>query len=326
MPTAEREPLQIVFVTSSSRSGSTLLDILLGSMDGFLSTGELRHIWIRGLQQDWICGCGQRFSRCDFWLEVLKVAFGKLDRKDVDRIVLLQKHLERTRNLVFSTLRSDRVLSPAALEYQQVLRSLYEATQQISGCNIIVDSSKLASHGYIVHRMVRDSDRHAFHSVHLIRDSRAVAYSWYKLLKNPDSRDLPGANLIRSFRFARGWTGSNLTSHLLSGKVDRATTMFYEDLSSNPTRVFSGFLTEAGLLESGSLVRLDARPRSHHTVSGNPMRMSDKPLVIRPDLAWKTGLPGTIRWGVTALTFPFLVKYGYVGRGRGGHRRGSDTQ
>jgi Sulfotransferase family len=312
---APSTPVTIVFVTSSSRSGSTLLDILLGSVDGCLSTGELRHIWIRGLQQDWVCGCGKRFSQCEFWTEVLRSAFGKLDRNEVERIVGLQRDLERTRNIVESRFDGDRPLSPPALEYREILRALYEAAQRVSGCNVIVDSSKLASHGYLVDRMVRDSGRHAFHSIHLIRDSRAVAYSWYKLLKEPGATDLPELDVIRSFKFSRGWVGSNLTSHILNHKVERATTMYYEELSADPARVFSNFLVEAGLAESGSLPRLDAKPGSHHTVSGNPMRMSDKPLEIRPDLAWKTSLPRSIRWGVTALTWPLLLRYGYLGKG-----------
>lgn len=309
----EQKPIQIVFVTSSSRSGSTLLDILLGSVDGCFSTGELRHIWIRGLQQDWTCGCGKPFSKCEFWPEVLRTAFGKLGRQDVERIVFLQKHLESTRNLLFSRFSSGRTLSPEGREYQQVMRSLYEATQELSGCNVIADSSKLASHGYIVHRMAEDSNLHTFHSVHLIRDSRAVAYSWYKLIKASGGKDWPGSNLMRSFGFSRGWIGSNLTSHLLSGKVEGASSMFYEDLSTHPVEIFSDFLTQAGLLEPGSMARVDTRPKNNHTVSGNPMRMSDKPLEIRPDLAWKTKLPGAARWGVTALTFPFLLRYGYLG-------------
>ncbi|MGD8362438.1 MAG: hypothetical protein PVJ04_13510 [Gemmatimonadota bacterium] len=306
-------PYSILFVTSSSRSGSTLLDILLGSLDGYFSTGEIRHIWYRGLLEDWPCGCGEPFSKCEFWPEVIRSAFGSLTRKDAERIVELQKQEERTHRLVFSSLRPERPLSPQSLEYQQRLLALYDATRKISGCRNIVDSSKLGSHGYVVSRMANDSGRVDFRSVHLIRDSRAVAYSWYKILKSRGGEPPSGSNLFRSVAFSRGWIGSNLTSHILARRVEGQTVMFYEDLARRPTEVLSRFLSEIGLVEAGSIVKAEAKPTSHHTVSGNQMRMSDKPLEIRPDMAWKKSLPRTLCWGVTLLTSPFLYRYGYLG-------------
>ncbi len=36
---------RVLFIAGPGRSGSTLLDLLLGQIDGFTSTGELRLIW-----------------------------------------------------------------------------------------------------------------------------------------------------------------------------------------------------------------------------------------------------------------------------------------
>jgi len=52
---------KIILIAGHSRSGSTLLDRLLGEMDGFVTVGELRCLWIRGLREDQLCGCGTAF-------------------------------------------------------------------------------------------------------------------------------------------------------------------------------------------------------------------------------------------------------------------------
>ena len=35
-------PIKVVYITGAGRSGTTLLDILLGELDGFFSAGEMR--------------------------------------------------------------------------------------------------------------------------------------------------------------------------------------------------------------------------------------------------------------------------------------------
>ena len=49
-------PVKVAFVSSWSRSGSTLLDLLLGRLPGFWSAGEIRYLWDRGLLEDQLCG------------------------------------------------------------------------------------------------------------------------------------------------------------------------------------------------------------------------------------------------------------------------------
>ena len=58
---------KIILIAGHSRSGSTLLDRLLGEMDGFVTVGELRCLWIRGLIDDQLCGCGAAFQSCEHW-------------------------------------------------------------------------------------------------------------------------------------------------------------------------------------------------------------------------------------------------------------------
>ena len=65
---------KIILIAGHSRSGSTLLDRLLGEMDGFVTVGELRCLWIRGLIDDQLCGCGVAFQSCDHWQDIVNDA------------------------------------------------------------------------------------------------------------------------------------------------------------------------------------------------------------------------------------------------------------
>src|SRR6266542_1121845 len=45
----DERPPTVLFIGGYSRSGSTLLDLLLGQLPGFFSSGELAYIWSHGL-------------------------------------------------------------------------------------------------------------------------------------------------------------------------------------------------------------------------------------------------------------------------------------
>ncbi len=57
-------------------------------------------------------------------------------------------------------------------QYATVLRSLYSAVAEVSGCDVLVDSSKRL-HGYPTLRCEGIDTR----VVHMVRESRAVAHS-----------------------------------------------------------------------------------------------------------------------------------------------------
>ena len=66
--------------------------------------------------------------------------------------------------------------------YTAALRRLYEAFHDVGHAGIIVDSSKDVSTLYLLTQMADVRLR----LLHLVRDSRAVAYSWMKRIVRPD--------------------------------------------------------------------------------------------------------------------------------------------
>ncbi len=67
---------RVLFLGGLGRSGTTLLERILGELPGVTPLGEVVHLWQRGIRADEKCGCGVRFAACPFWQRVGEHAFG----------------------------------------------------------------------------------------------------------------------------------------------------------------------------------------------------------------------------------------------------------
>ena len=76
------DKIKILYIAGAGRSGSTLIDILLGKIDGFTSFGELRWIWQRSFRENQLTGDDLPFKESPFWNEVVQQAFGGFDKID----------------------------------------------------------------------------------------------------------------------------------------------------------------------------------------------------------------------------------------------------
>src|SRR4029450_12109098 len=68
-PSGQPRPT-VLYLGGLGRSGTTVLERVLGELPGVCSVGELVHLWRRGVLDDETCGCGSAFSACPFWSEV----------------------------------------------------------------------------------------------------------------------------------------------------------------------------------------------------------------------------------------------------------------
>ncbi|MCZ7671658.1 MAG: sulfotransferase [Chloroflexi bacterium] len=67
------EKIPVLFIAGAGRSGSTLLERMLGQTADLSPIGELRHLGRQDFELD-LCGCGQRFQECPFWAAVFAEA------------------------------------------------------------------------------------------------------------------------------------------------------------------------------------------------------------------------------------------------------------
>ncbi|MDQ3927328.1 MAG: hypothetical protein M3272_10185, partial [Actinomycetota bacterium] len=83
--------IKVLYIAGFGRSGSTLLGNVLGQVDDFVSVGEIRNIWLHGLIQNKVCGCGAPFKECEMWQPVLNEAFGDRGGVDPEKMIQLRE-------------------------------------------------------------------------------------------------------------------------------------------------------------------------------------------------------------------------------------------
>jgi hypothetical protein len=198
--------------------------------------------------------------------------------------------------------------------YLPILRALYSGIGQVSGQDIVVDSSKLPMHAGLLRQIPLD-----VRVVHLVRDSRGVVFSWRKQVERDRASASTGPRFLERYGTVSA-SGRYLLYNALTGRLGRTGTplleLRYEDLVTAPEASLRRVATFAGAMpsvEDLAFVRpagLDLRP--NHTVDGNPMRFSVGTVALVPDQEWRTRMPRADRVTVSALTFPLLRRYGYV--------------
>ncbi len=307
---------KVLYIVGTMRSGSTLLDLMLGKAKGYFSTGELNLIWNQAFVNNLLCGCGVQFRECEFWTDVVTKAFGGWEKIDARKINKIWLSIGRLRKYFFSGFirlgayhKNNR-----NAEYFEAQERLYKAVSFVSGCKIVVDSSKMPTRAYILEN-ISSIDLYV---LHLVRDSRAMAFSMQRKKIKPEVSDflayLPKIGLIKS---AIIWNGINLVSHHLKQTMSRSDRYFrikYEEFVENP---------EGTLVRIGEYVGvpidvdffIDSQTANfgvNHTVAGNPIRFKNGVNSIQLDDEWRYKMPKLQQQLVTVLTWPFLKLYGYI--------------
>jgi hypothetical protein len=309
--------VRVLYVGGLGRSGSTLIERLIGQLPGVCPVGELVHLWERGITEGERCGCGEPFRQCLFWQQVGKAAFGGWDQVAISRVATLRSQVDRNRFIPALARRDLRPKMRQVLtEYTSYYARMYAAITQVSGCELVVDSSKHPSLAHCL-RWQADVDLRV---LHLVRDSRAVAYSWSRQVLRPDTDRQSYMTRYSPAMAAGQWNVQNAAFHLLARRGCPTMRLKYEDFIAEPELTLRRVTGFAGLPAQASYPFLTADGASRwahlgggHSVSGNPMRFTTGQVPIRRDERWRTSMPKVQQRAVTALTLPLLAGYGYLG-------------
>jgi Sulfotransferase family len=321
--------VKILYVGGYGRSGSTLVGRVLGGLPDTVCVGETRYLWSRGLLDNVECGCGAPFRSCPFWSAVGDEAFGGWSRVDAERLTEVDRVTNLLATLPFYWMPWLRpALTDTIGDYAARLSALYAAISRVSGAKTIIEISKDPTFACLLMRMPRSD----VHILHLVRDSRAVAYSWTRRRREPSP--IGGQQFMGQFsptHTAKSWVTWNAAFHALSAARSPYLKLTYESFVADPRGVLhklSAFANEALVLPASQLTDTEVKLGDHHIFSGNPMRATTGWLPIRLDNEWQTQLSTAQLAKVTAITWPLLCLYGYPivpaarssGRRQGGRR------
>ncbi len=292
---------QLAYIVAAGHSGSTLLDLVIGSLPGGFSTGEVTYLpWQisrrepggPGASLQKICSCGAGFHECPVWTDIV----AELSRQHGFDIYAnpfqFRMNLMQNERFHASAFSRDRILRAAYMATQQVallsplghLLSLplqeavsnnwllFDTIATRTGTKFVVDSSKSPLRLGLLQR-ARPNDTFA---VVLFRDIRGVVYSRQKLGHDP----------IRS---ARGWVRQyNRVWNALSRLKDlNLLCVSYEQLASEPAAERKRIGKFLGMDTAETEINIDTA--DCHLAAGNSMKHQGK-LSIRLDEAWKENL------------------------------------
>ena len=314
--------MKIVYIAGAGRSGSTLLEQILGSLDGFFCVGELDYIWQRGVCENRLCGCGKPFLDCPTWQAILETAFGQLTPETVQSFLTLRDAVARLRHWPLHRLHRLNITLPGFRRrlgtYTRILTQLYRAIQHVTQAGVLVDSSKRV-HGHILARIPGVE----MAVIHLVRDSRAVAFSWarekvYERHEQFEQSGQLGGSTIYMPQFgplksSQYWLLDNIGAESLRPAAQYWCRLRYEDFVRQPHETLREVLHD--MHEERPLPFVAPRTcvlKPSHSVSGNCMRFESGRVRITADEEWQDAMPAShqaLVWGVTGW---LLKRYGYA--------------
>jgi len=304
----ENEPT-VILIIGHGRSGSTLLDRILSQTCGAFSGGEIHRMWTWSIQEDWKCGCGVKFNKCNVWSEILGRVFGKnmIEKNSMHKI---WKKVARPRHIPYLYLpklrhkRFDRVLE----KYKQTLLNLYKSMSKFSDSGIVVDSSLSPIHGRILQE-IEDID---LRIVHIVRNPCAVAFSNLKKKRNPARMDKKNMDRKGSIQTSLSWNLYNFLCEVITRSEKVTAKVYYKKLAKEPKRTISKFMAKLGLeyprnelFTEGNVVRLE----ENHIPLGNPMKFKRGKVEIFYDDKWKEELSCLDKSIVKLLCSPLFRLY-----------------
>lgn len=299
--------VQVLYLAGTMRSGSTILGRLLGELPEAVHVGEIDHITRAFSGTDIRCECRELAHECGFWQAAVTQAFGTLSPADFAALRATRDEY-RLRTLPRLLLPRTAAQTRRLCEYLSALGALYTAVRDISGASVVVDGSKDPLYLYLLSQVPAID----LQAVHLVRDSRAVAFSQQRVKRDPDGLINP-AQLERfaPWKTAEQWNA--VTAVLDAARDPRPLLLRYEDFVADPAAAVARVweMTGRPLPPLDFLRSPTVTLTPGHSAAGNPDRFQSE-VRIKPDREWQTTMRPLDRAVVTALTFPLLHRHGYL--------------
>lgn len=290
-------PPAVTFICSAAHSGSTLLDLLLGSHPAAMSLGEITQL-PKNLALNTACGCGKAVRDCELWSAVVAELgrYPAFQRIHTDPYVLNLGYFEarsvvdKRHQTALRWLRRRLVYAGAFAHWRwnvgplagftSPLRDavqnkwlLFQAVADRVSRPVLIDSSK----HYLEATALYVSEPKRTKVILLVRDGRAVFYSGLK----------------------RGWSRSEALNAwrrtylralpILSRQISPKDLAWvrYEDLAADPARELHKLCRFIGIGYDDAMLQFRSRPC--HVVNGNDMRLR-RSAAISVDETWKRAL------------------------------------
>ena len=280
----------VLCIIGDSRSGSTLLQYLLGIQAGVATAGELRRLG-QLVAEGRACSCGAAISQCPRWAPLL-AEVGPLAAR---RPATWERRIAEVAGLLAlcGVGSRARVLAPGGARHADTAMRLYAALAGAEQARVVVDSSKDPGHAL----ELALSGRLSVQPLFLFRDGRGVVYS--KVRRTGIDADLAIRHWVRLTR-----------AMLLMRRLIGGNTVQYEALCANPSSAVAGVLQPLGV----QIEMRDPPPPAaeQHFLGGSPGFAVASVTHLRADESWRTEAPRALlaRFATLAGTLNRRLGYG----------------
>lgn len=294
---------KIIYIAGYGRSGSTVVDIMLGMHPDIFGSGEIstmcRHVW----QENEYCACGNHLRSCDVWGPIM-ASWTK--EHDPNEYHTLQRMVEP----LYAPARVLRQRKLAAFLTQS--RSMFHAIRTATGRPVILDSSKAPGRALALAR-----DPHIdLRVIHLVRDARAVAHSMSRAIPLDVKKGVQKKIVPRSpLRTALRWRMYNSVAETLCTRVSpqNSVRVRYEDLTRDPATEMARMSSAIGvdLSAIAKPIAEGAKIEPGHQMAGSRLRMKG-PAELRYDEAWSQEMSSAAKKHVERVAGAQLRRYRYI--------------
>lgn len=281
--------IKVLYIVGCGRSGSTIIDIVLGNHKNIESVGELISLPKLGWIDNGYCSCGLRANECDFWSSVRREWERLSGLKNVNDYVDQKNKLDRLWRR-FEEFKAPDIFSTEFKLFAKNTYYLYKAIQTISGKSVVVDSSKNPLTAYLL-SFITDID---LRIIHLVRDPRGVTWSQKKSLSKDERSGIKKSiNSIPMWHSALNWRRINLRSEWVCNQCssDKTLQISYEDFMASPRDALMkiGQLISEDFEEVIAIIESNSSLILGHNIAGNRVRMSNE-LKLKFDDEWNKKL------------------------------------
>ncbi len=311
--------INLVYIASIGRSGSTLLESMLGAHSRIQTMGEL-HIWPHEIEGGGVrpCSCGKFVEECVFWSEMRR-RVDPLAQPSPGLQFFREKHnagrtlrpsrldgFDRTKELSKKEQKEIEIYGKNNYDiFQNFLELMKE--QQNEEPQWIVDASK---DPYRLAWLIQ-SGLFNIKVIHMVKNPNAFIYSVTKSLILEEKGFNLHKRLYYTARQSVAWIIQNmLFSKIAANLMDEQDYLLinYETLATDPHGTFQQVCDKIGCSYEQEAVE-NFRQGSVHTIAGNPMRYESRGIVL--DEKWKTRLPQSSKTLASMLTGMTRSRYGY---------------
>jgi hypothetical protein len=306
----------VAYIAGSGKSGSTILDMMLGGNSSGFSTGQLDELK-RWRDTDGYCTCGRPLLECAFWGEILRFDSG---------LIPPSMNVSANARKLLGTLRAVAPgVSRTATREGAAGWSLLDRIAAQSGKRVIIDSSKAALR---LARLARDPSGRRLRVIHLVREPRGyvTSTSFPKLAQGADGAVGYMAAQSKPAAVA-DWLGQNLLV-LMLGLVafrGRYILLTYEQMTSDPERTLTRLTKFLEMnYEPSMLPPLDRT--EFHLIGGNSSRLAFSELRYDDKWRWKlTASEKILIWLTTRWLYRLLTRLALSRAGGGSEPPGRCT-